>query len=380
MAMSIIKIDRKQLRENLLEILSNSTSFKLLSKDDEINPCRVLFAESEFYIYIKNLSPAQLSNNNPDIWRIQLPVRTDFNKLKESDSLFVVLGYDQSNDVYVTWNPYWVKQRLNVAKSVSLYSRYSLQRQAKESQLFLKRTLNNENEVIIFPCSKLGDYLANLKSFFPEISDYVALGSRKRISANTAYRCLSKVKNIEAFYKYLISEGNQSEVANSYCGIIRKLVSERYFSRNRRVFLACDTLEEYPNAIKVFLEIPEVKELNNRTHNVCSESLNAYIQYLIIYNKTGKASDSSTIVEEIDWEAMYTDPNGKLTCIANPKLVDLLRPVLNVEYRKLPSAYNIIDSFYGDRFRNTMELKDWNLLFNQINWQASETNTDDSKK
>ena len=98
-----------------------------------LNPFTIRVDGEETYIYIKNLSPAQLSNNNPDIWRIQLPVRDDFDRIKESESLFVLLGYDKENDVYTTWNPYWCKQRLNVGKSVSLYSRLSLQKRVHKT-------------------------------------------------------------------------------------------------------------------------------------------------------------------------------------------------------------------------------------------------------
>ncbi len=62
--MAIKKIEKEELKNLLDEILSNSATFKHI---DGVNPCRVNFDGVEYYIYIKNLSPAQLSNGNPDI-------------------------------------------------------------------------------------------------------------------------------------------------------------------------------------------------------------------------------------------------------------------------------------------------------------------------
>ena len=390
--MPIKKIDRKELKTMLVDILNKSATFKLLSKDNEINPFRISFDGMEFYIYIKNLSPAQLSNNNPDIWRIQLPIREDFYQLKENDIPFIVLGYDDENKVFTTWNPYWVKQRLNAAKSVSLYSRFSLQKTANDSQQPQKLNLNNDGEVIAFPCAKISYYLINIKQYFPEMTDYVAMGSRKRAEANAAYHCLCENKNITDYARYLAVAEYSDSTINNYCHCIKKLISDGYFSRNRKLFLACDSLAEYPTVVDTFLEIPEVQELNEVFHRQISNSLRTYIQYLLKINNlnsdieinpskepqdspksrtdTDTEPQPSENNENVDWEAMFTDSHGKLTRIANPILIDLLRPVLDTEYRKLSAAYHIISEFYDNKFDNAMELKDWNNLFNQINWRS----------
>ncbi len=390
--MPINKIDRKELKEKIVKILSESGSFIMLSSDKEINPCRISFDGMEFYIYIKNLSPAQLSNDNPDVWRIQLPIKDDFNQIKETDIPFIALGYDDENKVFTTWNPYWVKQRLNAAKSVSLYSRFSLHKITKETQQLQKLNLNNDGEVVAFPCSKLNYYLANIKSYFPKITEYVAVGSRKRTEANAAYRCLCDGKNISNYATYLAWNGLQERTIKNYCRAIKKLINDGYFSHNRKIFLACDSLAEYPNVVKTFFDISEVAELNDISHNTYSASLKAYINFLIKTNNINveeevapndvsqNEDDLNNIIEtelnpetkeNVDWESLFIDSTGKLTRIANPQLLDLLRPVLDTEYRKLPAAYNIITEFYGDRFPNTvMQLKDWNNLFNQINWKS----------
>ena len=98
------------------------------------NPSLINVDGEPMYVFIKNLSPAQLSNDNPDVWRIQMPKREDLNVVKESDKLFVLLGYDYARKVYTSWNPYWCKQRINVAESCSMYSRLSLQKRVALSQ------------------------------------------------------------------------------------------------------------------------------------------------------------------------------------------------------------------------------------------------------
>ena len=362
--MTTDKTNRNDMQRKLIDILSKSATFKML--DNEINPCTIAYDGMEFIIYIKNLTPARLKNNNPDVWRIQLPIRHAFEQLKDSDIPFIVLGYDAANNVYTTWNPYWVKQRLNVAKSVSLYSRLSLQ---------------------------LGYYLINIKQFFPEMTDYVAMGSRKRIEANAAFHILCDSKNIANYAHYLEMCGKQKSTISSYCRAIKKLITEGYFSRNRKVFLACNSLSEYPAVLDKFIAIPEVQEINDVLHYTYSCALKLYIQYLLEINNIDEyldfqpsdsqeseeqdnepSEESSNEPEEeqedIDWEDYFTDSNGKLTRIANPKLIDLLRPVLDVQYKKLAVALKIVDEFYSDRFRNTMELKDWSNLLEKINWQS----------
>lgn len=148
-----------------------------------INPSLINFNGIQMYVYIRNLSPAQLSNDNPDIWRIQLPKRDEFELIKKSDKHFILLGYDHIRKVYTSWNPYWCKQRLNVAESCSMYSRFSLQKRVSSTQKIEKLQLQNDGDVVCIPASLLGKYLKNLKEYYPEESTYIPVGSsiQKRI-------------------------------------------------------------------------------------------------------------------------------------------------------------------------------------------------------
>ena len=511
--MVIDKKDREELKNLLEEILSNSATYKHI---DGLNPSRIYFDGVEYYIYIKNLSPAQLSNNNPDIWRIQLPIRDIFEIIKESPVPFILLGYDAYNDVYATWNPHWAKQRLNVAKSVSFYSRLSVQENAHTTGQIQRFELNNDGEVLAFPRDKISFFLVNLDVFFPDMSEYVAMGSRKRTEANEAYKILTNPKNIPDFAHYLAFIGFMDKSISNYCLAIKNLINNGLISQNRKIFLAYNTIDEYPKAIQQFLKlpvieeldetnqyiysealhkyldfimeisnvnptdttfvsesnplecvktndafdyfcntdnldffrdylekkelsessvstytnavaklinkgyihlyrdvfltysrikdyfvaienfisIPEINELNQNWKYVFSAALNHYVRFLIDWQEiiinhnsnqiTGEMTvfpddsmheillenhDQSTYEqdEDTDWEELFTDEEGKLNRIANPALIDLLRPCLDTEYKSTASAFNIIEDFYADRFR-AMQMKDWQKLFDKIDW------------
>lgn len=441
-------------------------------------------------------------------------MNANYSSCKESTLPFILLGYDSSNDVYTTWNPHWAKQRLNVVKNVSFYSRLAIQEKARNTDQIQRLELNNDGEVIAFPRDKISYFLVNLHIFFPDMSEYVAVGSRKRIEANEAYRRLTDTKNIPDFAHYLSHLGLLDKAISNYCHAVRSLINDSYFSRNRKIFLAHNSVAEYPMAIPVFMNIPEVKEIDNSWHNTYSEALPKYIDFLmeisnvnpeetsflskddsdeneetneayeyfcnlenLVYfkeylggndlsersidtytnaisklinkgyihhyrdeflmyprikdyfvaiekfisipeinelNKSWKYVFSAALnhyvrflinwqdikiknnsikveqaaiefpaeslndvelihteidelSEDIDWETKFLDDENKLTRIANPLLIDRLRPYLDTEYKSTACAFNIIEDFYGDSFPS-MQMKDWQKLLEKINW------------
>lgn len=506
------KIDRQQLQLYFIEALDGDKVILI----NGLNPFHVEINGKEYYIYIKNLSPAYFQN--PDVWRVQLPIKEEFNEIKKSDVTFILLGYDADNDVYTTWNPTWTKQRLNNAESVSFYSRLSLQQEVQRTKGFKRLTLNNDGEVVAFPREILKLFFATYSGLFQGSGNYVAMGSKKRTEANDTYKRFSDTANIPLFAKYMNDQSYSTVTTSSYTRVVRTLLGDGTISRSRKVFLACDSLDEYPDVIDSFLEAPEVKEKNERWHYQISAALRAYISFLsqsetsepvdaaeppldfkdktdlysvitnpaIIsefgsYLSSGKASKgkiynhntinhyirsihfltdegyferhkdiftrhntlndllkafkeflscpeiekinveahhdysaalkqyayyllidnsaraeftpilpdyqhrepSSTQLqnswpeiqygkesyepEEVDWETPFIDKNGNLTKIANPALIERLRPYLDTEYRELAAAYNEIETFYGPRFEH-MEMSAWRKLLNDIDW------------
>lgn len=517
------KIDRQELQVRFLTALKGA-DYRFI---EGLNPFRILLDGTEYWIYIKNLTSAHFEN--PDVWRAQLPQRDDFNPIKESDADFILLGYDGENDVYATWNPVWVKQRLNSTGNVSFYSRYSLQQQARQEMTFKRMELSNEGEVVVFPRELIRMFFINVDSYFLAEGDYVAMGSKRRPEANEAFRRFTDAGNVALFARHLADDGMSQVTIGNYCRVVKNLISDGTITRNRKLFYAHDTLIEYHVAVGQFVELDEVKEKNEKWHNLISASLNSYIdflanvspeitdvenvplalevediedvetpvaakdgptaeapvtelfnyfcseealvkfeeylapkdylqstvkryvrairfllnakmiqlhsdlfescesykdyeqaanrffdtpdikalnehkhrdysaamkQYIVFLRETrayARNKEEHFLKEEVepvpyetqaesettpetdpivhDWEVEFTDTNGKLTRIANPELIDQLRPLLDTEYPKRVAAFNVIASFYGDRFPN-MTLADWGNLMNAINWAA----------
>ena len=515
------KVDRQECQLRFLAALKGAT-YRFI---EGLNPFRILLDGTEYWIYIKNLTSAHFEN--PDVWRAQLPQRDDFNTIKESEADFILLGYDGENDVYATWNPVWVKQRLNSTGNVSFYSRYSLQERARKEMTFKRLELSNEGEVVVFPRELIRLFFVNVSSYFLAEGDYVAMGSKRRPEANEAFKTFTDSSNVADFARYLADEGLSQVTIGNYCRVIKNLLSDGTISRNRKIFLQYDFLTEYRKAVPQFVELDEVKEKNEKWHNLISAALNSYIgfltqvspeirpdgiipgiveviddkeetpspqpqeakqyeplngdlfgyfcsekaledfevylstkdyrdstvkryvravRYMLNTGRIGRHQDlflscssyseyqqaadrlfaipeirsinehkhhdysaaikqfieflalthpyelagdpntelyNSNVVSDViptnpderasqepaihDWESEFADDNGKLTLIANPELIDILRPFLNTDYPKKVAAFNAIERFYGNRFP-AMTLADWGKLMNTIDW------------
>lgn len=361
-----------------------SESFKHI--DDKKNPCHIMFEGVEYYVYVKNISSAYFSN--PDVSRAQMTGVDALAKIKESNALFILLGYDSENDVYAAWNPHVAKQRIGTAASPSLYSRFSWQKEAAEQGDFITRELKNDGSVLLFPSLYISIFMANIEMFFPDTTKYVAMGSKRRSGANAAYRELVNTSHLDEFARFLAQKSYDENAVKTYVLAIRQLISESIISSNRRIFLACDTIEEYKDAVQKFLALDEIKDRDANNENVYSHAMSVYVEFLIEkYGETLESDsteedpddfteeDADEIIEDaeedtqqdIDYETPFIDDKGNLTVIANPVLIGMLREDLDSEYPRQMAAYATIEDFYGNRFPN-MEMCQWQALFNKINW------------
>ena len=126
--MKFEKIFPETLLELIRKELDNSSSFEYI---EGIQPFLMKYDNVPYYVYIKNLSSAYFKDR-PGTTRAQLPKKVSFDDIKKSPNIFIFLGYDQENDVFVCWDFNVVKERLNVSKSVSFYSRISYQEEVEE--------------------------------------------------------------------------------------------------------------------------------------------------------------------------------------------------------------------------------------------------------
>lgn len=370
------QLEARYLRRLLFDIL-NPTAF------EGENPYLVSLGDAKYWIYLKNLSPAYFKN--PDVWRAQLPIRDIFNTCKESSYPFILLGYDDENDVYATWNPNFTKQRLNEAESVSFYSRLSLQKEACDEKDLLHLVLQNDIKVICFPRSKVLEVINSIDSFFSEDStEYVAVGSKRRTDANSTYRDFTDIQNIEPFFNYLLNDNGYSEkTATNYSQAIKRFIAKGYFSKYRTLLLKYDVINDYTNAFDEFFSKEDIHILNENSRRIHSNAFMRYIDFLCKKNgitleskENSNINDQTDSGQPINWEAAYTDKNGKLTKIANPELLDLLRPVLDTDFPSTMSALNIISEFYADTFsQDVMEIKDWVNLIHNVEWDLTNSNS-----
>lgn len=360
-------LSKKQHKELLEQTLQANVTFK---SSGGIMPFRIVIDGFFYNVYIKNLSSAHFETKNKvsDVWRAQLPSDDQFVEMKESPIPFIFLGYDEKNDVYATWNPHKVKQRLNEAKYVSFYSRWSGQKEAHDEDKFVRLKLNNDGEVLIFPRTKLSTYLVNMETYFSDMSDYVAIGSKRRTEANEAYRELNNTKNIDLYAKFL-KENDYNDIT-FYCRCLKSLINKGKFSQHRKDFLACDTIYQYDSAIERFMQNEDIKELDINFGRCINKILFTYVDFL--KSKFQKADDANdincdTTNNNIDKDTLYYK-NGKITKVTNPDLLHKIEPHLNTEYKAIMVAVNLLKEYYSQKFELKMEIKDWIKLANQIDW------------
>lgn len=355
--------DHKKLLE---EALVGNMTFKLLNGT---MPCQIMVDGSCFNVYVKMLSSANFKGSD-DVWRAQLPQREEFKEMKAAAIPFMFLGYDSENDVYATWNPHVVKQRLNEAKYVSFYSRLSGQQEAHDEDKFVRKQLNNDGDVLIFPRSKLNSYLVNFAVYFPDNTDYVAIGSKRRKEANDAYRIFNDSRNLSAFAKYL--EQNGCHDISDYCKLIKTFINHNIFSCHRKIFLACDTILQYEDAVKRFLAEEDVQAAIYVTSVNAEDVLDAYVLFLSEKMKEKPKAESTDAPKVPAPKTQKTEAclkNGKIVKIKDQDLLHKIEPFLNTEYCKSIPAMHIVKDYYEAKYPNlNMEFKDWMNLVTRIDW------------
>ena len=209
----------------------------------------------------------------------------------------------------------------------------------------------------------------------------------------------------EGFGLFLRNKGYNENTVTHYLKSIRTLRETGLITKYKSLFESCNSIEDLRNAFKKFFAIHEVDQMNKDRHHDLSAMSKQFINYLQanIFSELALPSQSKEVPQhhseanigpipsqaeenppEIDWETPYTGTNGKLTRIANPVLIDKLRPFLDTEYGSPVRAYNEIEDFYGDRYSN-MDMGDWMKLFKAIDWEnpyvsSSPTPTSDTDR
>lgn len=155
------KLIAKDLKIKFIETVNELDEFNY----EEGNPFLINIGTEKYFIFLKNLSSAYFKN--PDITRVQLPYSEHFSKILKANIPFIILGYDTDNDIFVSWNHENVKERLNAKSNVSLYSRFSLQKQVKKEE-FKLGFLTNGEKFVLFKRENLITFFDVALSLFKE--------------------------------------------------------------------------------------------------------------------------------------------------------------------------------------------------------------------
>lgn len=128
---------------------------------DGNNPYRFSINKKEYYILIKNVHESGENRTNQDECRIQVSKSDNFNSALSGFSDVIVFGYFHDARVFTAWNPFLMRDRFNQRSTISLYSRFSVQRKASENGIAVYKD-TNEQSIISFKPEYLGLYIENI--------------------------------------------------------------------------------------------------------------------------------------------------------------------------------------------------------------------------
>lgn len=150
--------DLKYLLIDSLRLYSDNVAFI-----DGKNPYRFSINKKTFYVFIHNVHESGEGRKNQDECRIQVAKSKNFNAAMNSGTDVIVLGYFADEKVFAAWNPFLMRDRFNKKKTISLYSRFSVQKEAAINRIATYRDTKGQS-VISFKPDYLGLYLENISN------------------------------------------------------------------------------------------------------------------------------------------------------------------------------------------------------------------------
>ena len=355
----------KKDRQEIFDLFVQAFKEKDLKVISGLNPCIIEYAGTRINVYIKNLTPAQLSNKNPDICRCQLPSRQIFDDFKTSPDLFLFLGYDASNDVYATWNPYWTKQRLNIGVNISMYSRYSIQKEVSTSSKIIQYDLHHKGIVVVMPRLLLTEYIDHLSTYFDRETKYIAIGSSLRTERShknnlekDPYSIFTNTDNIHSFKDYLNQLPLAESTKNKYLSCVHLVFRRNFHNKYKNIFLKYKKLSEYVIAIDELCDTEEIALLDRRgkhgRYGYVSAGLKCYLKSL-----------SSPLTQTSENENSSIDRLAKLCPL------DILKEIADLMCKSEPQEMEAMQLLYdtvGDTYNQSMTLSDWVQLLRDADW------------
>ncbi|MES2799819.1 MAG: hypothetical protein V4638_07370 [Bacteroidota bacterium] len=345
---NIEKIKPEILLALVRDILDHSIDFEYISG---VQPFLMSFSNQKYYVYVKNISSAYFSDRDKTT-RAQLPIKPKFEAIKSSPYPFIFLGYDGINDVFVCWNYHKAKERLNIGKSVSFYSRTFFQSEVKVGE-FNRRQLKNGDLPVLFKRSSLIEFFQKIETFF----------TKEKESSINYPGIFSNVNNEEKFINYLKNNKKLSaKTIKNYVNALRSRISlglKNYFIPSLDSIFYINDLAKLEELNDLLFQKEEYKLLNKVGKNMYSCAFDSYLSF-IRNNAIFEIQESNNSLQ--DMPELYI-ADGKLLKINDLKLLKEIKSL--IESNRLLSAAQIVGDFYKNQYPN-MELSDWINLVRKI--------------
>ncbi|MBX9888425.1 MAG: hypothetical protein K2Y30_10880 [Flavobacteriaceae bacterium] len=336
---NIEKIKPETLLILMREVLEQSTDFIYINGTQ---PFLMSFQGQKFYVYVKNISSAYFSDRDKTT-RAQLPIKKEFNSIKSSPYPFIFLGYDGIHDVFVCWNYHIAKERLNIGKSVSFYSRTFFQSEVKEGE-FIRKELKNGDLPVLFKRSFLIEFFKKIDLFFP--NDLTSIFNYGGSISNIDYE--------ENFKIYLKHTKNLSDKSiKNYTNALKSRISEgirKYFIPSLESIFFLDNVAILEQFNSQLFEKEEYKVLNTVGKSMYSCAFDNYISFI---KNLSKKDDVKNLNKE------ENSQNGKLLKITDSELIKKIQPYISSN--RLLAAAQVVGNYYQDKYPK-MELIDWITL------------------
>lgn len=149
------------MRTDAIDIFLKNLDDENIKVISDLNPVVIKIDNRHCAFYIRQITSAYFKKR-PDVSRIQLHDSHETKSLIQKNTPVYVLGYCFDYDVFIAWTSDSLGKRFNVKKNVSLYSRFSLQKKAFETQQNASITLKNGDLVEAFPTQLLSNKIESL--------------------------------------------------------------------------------------------------------------------------------------------------------------------------------------------------------------------------
>ena len=153
--------------KELIDIFVSSLSEDLFEVVNTNHVVHIIYRDEDYYVMLRSVSYA--GNPHPrHRFRAQLPRRPYLDMYKSNGGVFLFVGYDAGHDVYVLWNPYALRPRLNEKDTVSLFCELPSIIKAQEDNVVWSK-LPNGGLYVSFTPDSLPSVLDSLSYFKTEI-------------------------------------------------------------------------------------------------------------------------------------------------------------------------------------------------------------------